>query len=189
MAFEDYKKKDSVVIVYTGNSKGKTSASIGLMCRALGRNWRVAYIQFIKSWEVGEHTFIRHILPLYQEKLTFFKGGKGFYNAGDLSEKAVDEDEHQRAALDTYKFALACATSNEYDLVICDELSNAVNDGLLSRDQLETLLTNRTPSTSVCITGRNFPSELLKHVDIATSMGKIKHHFDDKFIANEGIDY
>jgi len=189
MAFEDYQKKESVVVVYTGNNKGKTSASLGLMCRALGRDWNVAYIQFIKNWEVGEHTFIERILPLYEDKLTFFKGGRGFYNAGELSEVNVSENEHQDAALETYEFALGCAISGEYDLVICDELSNAVNDGLLTQDHLETLLTTRTPQTSLCITGRAFPSELLEHVDIATSMGKIKHHFDEKFLANEGIDY
>ena len=85
MAFEHYKTKDSVVVVYTGDSKGKTSASIGLMCRALGRGWRVAYVQFIKDWEVGEHTFIQRIEPVFKDTLTFYKGGKGFFNAGELS--------------------------------------------------------------------------------------------------------
>ena len=85
MAFEDYQTKDAIVVVYTGDSKGKTSASLGLMVRALGNRWRVAYIQFIKHWGVGEHVFIRDILPLYKDQLYFYKGGKGFYNAGDIS--------------------------------------------------------------------------------------------------------
>src|ERR1700754_346452 len=120
MAFEDYKTKPSVVVVYTGDSKGKTSASIGLMARALGRGWRVAYVQFIKHWEVGEHTFIKKIQPLFKDELTFYKGGKGFYNAGDLSPKDVTPAEHKQAAQDTYDFALECATSGKYDLVVCD---------------------------------------------------------------------
>lgn len=188
MAFEDFKIKDSVVIVYTGDSKGKTSASVGLMARALGNRWNVAYIQFIKYWGVGEHVFIRDIMPIYEDSLFFHKGGKGFYNAGELSEQHVSEDQHKQAAQETYNIALDCATSGKYDLVICDEINNAVHDGLLTEKQLETLLTKRG-NTSLCLTGRNFPESLLDHVDIATNMTKIKHHFDDKFLANKGIDY
>ncbi len=189
MAFENYQQKGSVVIVYTGNSKGKTSASIGLMCRALGRNWRVAYVQFIKDWEVGEHTFIKKILPIYKTKLTFYKGGKGFFNAGAISAKNVSEAEHKAAAQATYKFTLERVKSGKYDLVICDEINNAVNDGLLTVSEMEELFTQRSSKTSICVTGRNFPKELYKYADIATEMKKIKHHFDDKFLANEGIDY
>lgn len=187
--FDDYKTKDSVVVVYTGEGKGKTSASLGLMCRALGRGWRVAYVQFIKHWEVGEHTFIHKIQPLFNESLVLHKGGKGFYNAGDLSAKNVSELEHKQAAKETYNFALTCATSGSYDLVVCDEISNAVHDGLLAKDDLENLIAARWAKTSLCLTGRNFPKHVLSKVDIATNMTKIKHHFDDKFLANKGIDY
>jgi cob(I)alamin adenosyltransferase len=189
MAFEDYKTKESVVVVYTGDSKGKTSASIGLMCRALGRGWRVAYVQFIKDWEVGEHTFIRKIEPLFGEQLTFYKGGKGFFNAGEISAEKVTDAEHKQAAEKTFEFALHCARSGEYDLVICDEINNAAYDGLIEASQLAELLHERNPKTSLCFTGRNFPADLLPEVDIATNMTKIKHHFDDKFVANKGIDY
>jgi cob(I)alamin adenosyltransferase len=189
MALEDYKTKDSVVLVYTGDSKGKTSASIGLMCRALGNGWKVAFVQFIKHWEVGEHKFIHQIQPVFEDRLYFFKGGKGFYNAGDMSAKNVSSIEHKAAAEETYKQALHCATSGDYDLVICDEINNAVHDGLLSQQELEDLITNKHPKTSLCMTGRNFPEELYAQVDIATRMTKIKHHFDDKFLANKGIDY
>lgn len=189
MAFEDFKTKPSVVIVYTGESKGKTSASIGLMCRALGRGWRVAYIQFIKDWEVGEHTFIRTIEPLFEDRLTFYKGGKGFFNAGSISAKDVTPAQHREAAKATFDFAQECITSGNYDLVVCDEINNAVADGLLTTKNLASLLQARAPHTSVCVTGRNFPEELLPLADIATNMAKIKHHFDDKFLANKGIDY
>jgi len=189
MAFEDYKTKKSVAIVYTGDSKGKTSASLGLMCRALGRGWRVAYIQFIKDWEVGEHAFIHRIQPLFADQLTFYKGGKGFFNAGEISAKDVSPAEHAAAAQATFVFAKQCVTSGDYALVICDEINNAVNDGLLSTADLADFLDSRSPKTSVCLTGRNFPPDLLGKVDIATNMTKIKHHFDDKFLANKGIDY
>ncbi len=189
MSFEDFKTKNSVVIVYTGEGKGKTSAAVGLMARALGNRWKVAFIQFIKYWGVGEHVFIRDILSLYGDDLFFHKGGKGFYNAGGLSEEHITEDQHKKAALETYKTALQCATSGAYKLVICDEINNAVHDGLLTEKQLLNLIKKRHPQTSLCLTGRDFPEKLLPHVDIATNMAKIKHHFDDKFLANKGIDF
>lgn len=189
MAFEDYKQKDSVVIVYTGESKGKTSAGIGLMARALGNRWNVAFIQFIKHWGVGEHVFIRDIMPVFKDSLYFYKGGKGFYNAGDLSEQHVSEEQHKQAAIETYNVALECASSGKYDVVICDEINNALHDGLLTDKQFETLLKKRHPQTSLCLTGRDFPEKFLPYVDIATNMTKIKHHFDDKFLANKGIDF
>ena len=189
MAFEDFQQKKSVVVVYTGDSKGKTSASIGLMCRALGRGQKVAYIQFIKHWEVGEHTFIHKIEPLFANSFYFYKGGKGFYDAGDLSEQNVSEETHKNAAREAFTIALEYAKSGDWNVVICDEINNAVNDGLLDVSDLEKLLTARHENTSICVTGRNFPKELLQYVDIATEMKKIKHHFDDKFLANKGIDY
>jgi ATP:corrinoid adenosyltransferase len=64
-----------------------------------------------------------------------------------------------------------------------------VHDGLMSVDELKKLLTNRSPQTSLCLTGRNFPKSLLPLVDIATEMKKLKHHFDNKFLANKGIDF
>lgn len=189
MAFEDFKTKDSVVLVYTGEGKGKTSASLGLMVRALGSRWNVAFIQFIKYWGVGEHVFIRDIGSIYSDQLYFYKGGKGFYDAGDLSESHVTDEQHHQAARETFEEALKAVSSGDFDLVICDEINNAVHDGLLTVDDLTKLLKSRAPQTSLCMTGRNFPKELLDQVDIATNMTKIKHHFDEKYLANPGIDY
>jgi cob(I)alamin adenosyltransferase len=189
MTFEDFKTKESVVVVYTGEGKGKTSAALGLVTRALGNRWRVAFIQFIKYWGVGEHVFIRDITPLFKDQLYFYKGGKGFYNAGDMSPKQVTKAQHKLAARETYEEALRAATSGDYDLVICDEINNAAHDGLLTRTQLKNLIQNRSPGTSLCLTGRDFPPALFPLADIATDMRKIKHHFDDKFLANKGIDF
>jgi cob(I)alamin adenosyltransferase len=189
MAFEYYKTKESVVIVYTGEGKGKTSAALGLLVRALGNRWRVAFIQFIKYWGVGEHVFMRDIQSIYGDQLHFYKGGKGFYQAGDLSEQHISDEQHQQAALETYEEALKCVSSGDFDLVICDEINNAVHDGLLNEKQLKQLITKRSPKTSLCMTGRDFPDKLLKEVDIATNMTKLKHHFDKKFLANKGIDF
>lgn len=189
MTFEDYKTKGSIVVVYTGENKGKTSAGVGMVARALGRGWKVAFIQFIKHWETGEHNFLAEIAPVFGDRLTFHRGGLGFYNAGELSEAGVSDEEHRQAAEETYQFAMSCARSGAYDLVVCDEVNNAVHDGLLTELDLADLVTKRHPKTSLCLTGRNFPKELLLSVDIATNMTKIKHHYDDKFLANKGIDY
>jgi cob(I)alamin adenosyltransferase len=189
MAFEDFKTKDSVTVVYTGDGKGKTSAALGLMTRALGNRWNVAFIQFIKYWGVGEHVFIRDIQPLFDDQLYFFKGGKGFYNAGNLSAEFITDEQHKEAASKTYDEAFRVATSGKYNLVICDEINNAVHDGLLTKKQLKDLIQKRSKGTSLCLTGRNFPETLLPLTDIATEMTKLKHHFDDKFLANKGIDF
>lgn len=185
---EAMQSKDSVVVVYTGDGKGKTSASLGLLVRALGAGWKVAYVQFIKLWDVSEHQFIQRIMPLYEDTLDFYKGGLGFYEAGDLSSKAT-EDEHKKYAQATFDFALHAASSGDYALVICDEINNAVHDGLLEDGSLEKIIDAKHPNTNLCLTGRNFPEELLDKVDIATDMKKLRHHYDNGFIASRGIDY
>src|SRR5438270_10223330 len=123
MSFEDFQTKDSVVIVYNGEGKGKTTASLELMVRDLGNRWRVAFIQFIKYWGVSEHIFIRDIQHLYKDQLYFYKGGKGFYKAGELSEQHISEAKHQKAAKQTFEEALKAVSSAKYDLVICDEIN------------------------------------------------------------------
>lgn len=177
------------MVVYTGGGKGKTSAALGLMARALGNKHNVAFIQFIKYWGTSEETFIKAIQPQYKRQLYYCKGGKGFYKAGKLSAQNITDAQHKQAAKQTYTEALKCATSGKYNLVICDEINNAVHDGLISQKLLEELIKKRHAKTSLCLTGRNFPKALLPLVDIATDMTKIKHHFDDKFLANKGIDY
>lgn len=189
MGFEDYKNKDSVVLVFTGDGKGKTSASLGLLARALGNRWNVAFIQFIKYWGVGEHVFLRDIEPLFKDQLYFHKGGKGFYDAGEHSAQNISEKQHKQAARETYEEALRAVKSGIYNLVICDEINNAVHDGLITEKDVEKLIDSRNKKTSLCLTGRNFPKKLLDKVDIATDMTKIKHHFDEKFLANPGIDF
>lgn len=180
--------KNNVVLVYTGEGKGKTSASLGLLVRALGADWKVAYVQFIKLWDVSEHQFIQKIMPLFEDQLDFYKGGLGFFEAGNLSSDASTK-EHKNQARATYEFALQCASSGDYQLVICDEINNAVHDGLLEITDLEKLIDNRSDKTSLCLTGRDFPESLLDKVDIATNMTKLKHHYDDGFVADRGIDF
>jgi len=183
------KDKKSLVLVYTGDGKGKTSAAIGTLARALGAQKHVAFIQFVKSWEVSEHKFFNDIAKIYGDKFTFYKGGKGFYNAGDQSAKGVSHHDHIAAARQTLDFALNIVQSGKYDLVVLDEINNAVADGLLAPDDLKKLIAQRAKTTSLCLTGRNFPKDLAKFADIITEMKEVKHHFHDGFTAIEGIDY
>src|SRR5665213_2143418 len=140
------------------------------MARSLGTGWRVAFVQFIKHWNVGEHDFIHQIEPVFGKKLLFYKGGKGFYNAGELSAKDVTPAEHKKAARDTYNVAFKAATSGKFDLVICDEINNAVHHKLITKTDVKKLRKSRAPGTSLCLTGRNFPKDLLPLADIATNM-------------------
>lgn len=183
------KQKESVVIVYTGEGKGKTSAGLGLICRALGSGSRVAFVQFIKSWKVSEDHFLEAIAPVFPGRLTVYKGGKGFYNAGSLSAKGVSQKEHQDSARRTFQRAMECVSSGEYDVVVCDEINNAVHDGLINEQDLKRLISSRSKTTSLCLTGRNFPETLHKSVDIMSRVDKVRHHFDEGFTANKGIDF
>lgn len=182
------KPKPGITLVFTGDGKGKTSAALGLMARALGADKKVAFFQFIKDWSVSEHQFIKKIQTIYTNELYFYKGGAGFYKAGKFSSEA-SETEHKKNARQTYDLALKAVMSGKYDLVICDEINNTAHDGLLSVDSLKEIIKNRPPKTSLCLTGRNFPDNLLGLVDIATNMTKLKHHYDDGELALVGIDY
>ncbi len=181
--------KQSAVIVYTGEGKGKTSASLGLVCRILGSGGKVAFIQFIKTWKVSEDHFLKAISPVFKDQLTVYKGGRGFYNAGDLSAPNVTKKEHSKSARRTYEIALKYASSGKYQAVICDEINNAVHDGLLTKKDLKELIAIKHPSTNLCLTGRNFPKDLHGLVDIISNMDNIKHHFDDGYEAMLGVDF
>lgn len=183
------KRKPSVTIVYTGDGKGKTSAAIGLTCRSLGHGSKVVFVQFIKSWHVSEHDFFDKLALPYKDSFLFYQGGLGFYNAGSMSAQNITEDQHKKSAQQTYQKALHLVNSGEYQLVVCDEINNAVHDGLLEISDLEELINSKHKTTSLCLTGRNFPKELSKSIDILSDIRQVRHHFDDGFIANAGIDY
>lgn len=177
------------IIVYTGEGKGKTSAGLGLVCRALGHGSRVAFIQFIKSWHVSEDAFFVTVQPVFPGQLTLYKGGRGFYHAGSLSAKGVTDSEHQQSARDTLAFAMQCVSLGNYNVVVCDEINNTVHDGLLSIHDLHELINATHSHTTLCLTGRHFPMLLEPYVDLISNMQKIKHPYDKGVLAIKGIDY
>jgi cob(I)alamin adenosyltransferase len=168
-----------IVVVYTGNGKGKTTAALGLAWRALGRNLPVAIVQFIKGkWKTGERSFAE-TLP----QLTFRVMGLGFtWDSDDLSRDAA-------AAKAAWAESRAFIAAGAHAVVILDELTYALNYGFVATAELVEALQARPRHVSVVITGRNAPDELLAVADLVTEMKSLKHPFEQGKKALPGIDY
>jgi cob(I)alamin adenosyltransferase len=168
-----------LLVVYTGDGKGKTTAALGMVFRALGRGLRVAVVQFIKGkWRTGERLFAES-LP----QLTFKVMGLGFtWDSDDLSRDG-------QAALAAWQEAARLITQGEHAIVILDEVTYALNYGFIPIDEVLAVLRDRPAHVHVVITGRNAPAPLLKAADVVTEMHKIKHPFDQGLKAQIGVDF
>ena len=168
-----------LVIVYTGHGKGKTTAALGLVFRALGRGTAVAVVQFIKGkWKTGERLFAE-TLP----QLTFLVMGRGFtWNSDDLSR---DRD----AAISAWHEAARLIAAGQHPVVVLDELTYVLNYGFVPVADVLAALGARPPEITVVITGRNAPAALVEAADTVTEMMKVKHPFDHGHKAVLGIDY
>ena len=177
-----------LVIVYTGNGKGKTTAALGAVFRALGHGWRVLVIQFFKGdWPVvfGEVEMAKRLSPQFELRQL----GKGFVQAmGD--KKPLTE--HLAAANDALKQAKEAITSGRYDLVVLDEIVYAIDYAgvqLVSVEEVLDLIEAKPPSLHLILTGRNAPQALIDRADLVTEMREIKHPWQQKIPAQQGIDY
>jgi cob(I)alamin adenosyltransferase len=172
-------RADSLVIVNTGNGKGKSSAAFGVMGRAWARGWRVVVVQFVKSgkWQVGERKLADH---LGIEWLTM---GDGF------TWESTDIDETVAKGRHAWEVAREKLASGEYDLVILDEVTYAVSYGWIDVAEVVNALGARAKTTNVIITGRNAPQELIDLADTATEMKMIKHAYQQGIRAKKGIEY
>ena len=169
----------SVVIVNTGDGKGKSSSAFGVMARAWARGWKVGVVQCIKSgdWNTGERKLADHL------GIEWHSMGDGFtWESDDLDETAAKG----RHAWEVAKQKLA---SGDYDLVILDELTYAVTFGWVALDDVLAALRDRAPRTNVVVTGRDAPAELIDIADTVTEMRKVKHAFDAGINAKKGIEY
>jgi len=168
-----------LVVVYTGQGKGKTTAALGIVFRALGRGMRVAVVQFIKGkWKTGERLFAE-TLP----GLTFLVMGKGFtWNSDDL-------DRDKTAARAAWQTAKQLIASGEHAIVVVDEITYAINYGFIELDDVLDALRARPPHVHVVATGRNAPEALCGLADLVTDMTPIKHPFTHGVKAQLGIDY
>ena len=169
--------KKGLIQVYTGNGKGKTTAAVGQAIRALGRGYKVCFIQFFKQPTSGEIKILKnfpdlklvHPLPLYPEKK----------NLPLL----------QRKAKGLLSFISKIIKSKTYDLVILDEVNIALREGFLDKTIFLDLLKNKPKSVEVILTGRGATEKIIKAADLVTEMKEIKHPFKKGVKARKGIEY
>lgn len=167
-----------MLLIYTGNGKGKTSASVGQAVRAMGQGLKVAFAQFMKSdVKAGEQRLLERELGT-----DFFIGGCGFYR------NEAEKEKHRAAALEVLDWAGARVQS--HDMLLLDEALYALGAGLVSDDELKRLIGRcRAGGTHLVLSGRGAPEWLLAEADMATEMTPLKHHFDAGIKAQKGIEF
>jgi cob(I)alamin adenosyltransferase len=169
-----------LVIVYTGNGKGKTTAALGALLRASGQKLRVVMLQFLKS-QTGNWGEVRAAKNLGVEIIPL---GDGFtWDSKDLN---------QDRALAQQCWQLCCEKieSDQYDVVIMDEITYVMNYGWLSLGEVLQTLRQRDPRMHVILTGRNAPEALIEFADLVTEMREVKHPFKlQGILAQRGIDF
>lgn len=169
-----------LVMVFTGDGKGKTTAALGMALRAAGHGLRVLVLQFIKgAWHPGEQAAAR-LLPTVEWQTL----GKGF------TWRRADPDEDRKLASEGWQKALEALTSGRYDLIILDELNVVLAHGFLDLDSVLQGLARRAPGCHVVITGRGAPDALCDAADCVTDMVAVKHHYGDQGIkAQRGVEF
>lgn len=172
-----------MIIVYTGNGKGKTTASLGQAVRALGEGKKIIMIQFIKGpWRSGEDEFIPKF-KIPKNKFQIIKGGRGFVGImGDRLPFSI----HQKTTKATLKMAEKKILNKKYDLIILDEVNVAVNLKLISEKEVLKVLKKVPSGIDVILTGRNASKKFIDLADIATEMKEIKYKFRP---TKTGIEY
>ena len=166
--------------VYTGNGKGKTTASLGLVLRSCGAGFRVYFGQFIKEGEFSEIKSLRLLPGVTVEQ---FGSGKG------LLIRREAELTDMECAREGYNRVAAALRSGKYDVVVADEINCALMCGLLSEDDLLALADMRPEGTELVFTGRGATQAILDRADLATEMHLIKHYYEDKKLpARVGIE-
>ena len=178
-AGEKADSQKGLLIVFTGQGKGKTTAALGMALRAAGHGMRVLVLQFIKgAWKYGELQALEKIDEIEIKPL-----GTGF------TWKKENLEEDRRLAEAGWQEALSRIRGGAYDMVVLDELNIVLSLGLLPVENVLEGLENRT-TTHVVVTGRNAPGELVAIADLVTEMQVIKHPFQDRGLkASKGIEF
>jgi cob(I)alamin adenosyltransferase len=175
-------ERKGLIIVYTGNGKGKTTAALGMVVRAIGYNWRVLMVQFIKGdWIYGELEGYKKLAPNFELK----RMGKGFVRI--MGDKRPIED-HIEAAKTALRYA-SDQMGKDYDILILDEVNVAIREGLLTVQDVLDVLNKRPPYLTVILTGRNAADQLIEMADLVTEMTEIKHPYQKGILAQPGVDY
>jgi cob(I)alamin adenosyltransferase len=169
----------SVVIVNTGDGKGKSSSAFGVMVRAVARGWKVAVIQSIKSgqWNVGEEKIGRQL------GVDWWAIGEGFtWDSDDLTRD-------EAVAREGWAHAKAVIEAGEHQVVILDEITYPMTWGWISTDEVVETIRTRPETVNVIATGRDAPQPLVDLADTVTEMRMVKHAFERGITAKKGIEY
>ena len=169
-----------LVLVHTGDGKGKSSSAFGVIARALGWGHRVGVVQFIKgNWKTGERQFFGR----FPKQVVWRTLGEGF--TWDTQDRARDA----AVAGEAFDAAREMLVSGEYDLVVLDEINVVMSHGYLDSATVLDGVGARAKRTSVILTGRGAPAEFTDHADLVTEMREVKHPFTAGIRAQRGIDY
>jgi len=174
------RRAESVVIVNTGDGKGKSTAAFGIVVRAVARDWPVAVVQFLKSgsWRVGEEAVCRDRLGV-----DWMAVGEGFtWESEDLSED-------EAVAGEAWRMAAAIIAAGQHRLVVLDEVTYPMAWGWLDTGEVVQAIAERPATVNIVCTGRDAPQELVEAADTVTEMRKVKHAYDTGVLAKKGIDY
>ena len=169
----------SLVLVNTGEGKGKSTAAFGVVMRAVARDWRVCVIQFIKSdkWKVGEEKIGRQL------GVEWLKGGDGF----TWESPNLDQSEGRAAA--AWQLAAAAIAGGDYQLVVLDEITYPMNWGWIDSQAVIDAIRGRPAQVNIVATGRDAPTALIEIADTVTEMVKVRHAYDRGIKARRGIDF
>ncbi len=169
-----------LLMVFTGNGKGKTTSALGLTFRALGHGKRVCFIQFIKgAWKYGELEAAKR----YGDLLDFHVMGRGFTWKSDNLDKDI------AMAREAWQFAGDSITRGSYDLVVLDELTYLITYEMIDEQEMIDTLNSRPPGLHVVVTGRGAGDKLVAAADLVTEMKEIKHPYKQGVKAQKGIEF
>ena len=175
------KAEKGLIIVHTGDGKGKTTAALGMVMRSLGHGYKVAIVQFIKgAWEPAE----KKILEQYSGQLEFYAMGEGF------TWETQDREKDILAAEKAWSKAQEFILNPDYKLVLLDEINIALKLDYLNLENILETLNKKPESSHVILTGRGAKPELIEIADLVTEMKLIKHPFKERGIkAQAGIEF
>jgi len=175
-----------MIIVFTGNGKGKTTASLGQMVRVLGRGKNALMLQFIKGpWRSGEDEFGKRF-KIDDLRFKIVKMGLGF--VGILGDK-LPREKHKKAAEKALEFFKKETASGKWHLIVLDEINVAVSLGLLKTESVIEAVKNYPKEKLLILSGRNAPREFIDIADLATEMKELKHPFNYGELAKLGVEF
>ena len=178
-------KRKGLVLVHTGEGKGKTTAAIGLAVRAWGDGFRILILQFIKgSWKYGELSTLKALAEI-DGRIEIRPTGIGFTRNASSEEMAVHREKAQTALQE----ALTEMTSGQWDMIILDEINYALNFGLLEEQEVLELLSQKPTELHLVLTGRHALPAIIDCADLVTEMRLIKHPFQKGIRAQKGIEF